>query len=138
MVENALGLLSQHPALGPVIAAVVLGVCGVIGAFISRGGSDRRLKRRRNKLDARLKLSCPHVEVDYSDGKLSIVSLCFSVAERQWWMCMICQSRFPEEYVYKMLDQWLKGNLEEACRDATESLRKAELLRHARDELGYD
>ena len=113
-------------------------MCTVIGAFISRGGSDRRLERKRNRLRARLKHTCPHVEVDYHDGELMIDSLCFSVAGNRWWRCILCGSWFPEEHVRKMLDRWSTRNSEEDGRGATESLRKAESLRRELDELGYD
>ena len=133
-MQDALAFLSDPRFAG----AVIIGFCTLVAAFISRGRSDRRLRKKRNGLRAKLKQVCPHVEVDSHDDQLTINSLCFHMTGNQWLICILCHSSFPEDRVRRMLVLWSTKSLEDAYRDTTDRLQKAESLRLKLDKLGYD
>ena len=90
VVTGVLEFLSRHPGAYIVIAAFVAGLFGIAKAFVSRGGLDWLIKRKKRTLVARLKRICPHVIVECRGGTVFIESLCNSVGSNPWGTCRLC------------------------------------------------
>ena len=90
-----------------VLAAVIGGLCVLLAAAIgARRGISRN--RRAAKTRGRLRLACPHVEVDLtSDGDLAVRALPISPFGSMRYVCGFCGGEFHEPDVVRIQDGWL-------------------------------
>ena len=130
-MENVLDFFSQNA--GPLI----LGVCAIIAAYINSNRSEYRLKRKKNRLKAKLQNICPHVQIEHLNGEFRISSLCY-IFRRPWYLCIQCNSRLHEEQERKIVEQWSISTMGEDNRLITEKSEEAKLLKQQLDALGYD
>ena len=117
------------------MAAIVGGLFVIAAAVISRGGSSRRLNTKRSKLRAKLKRSCPHIEVARRDDTVLVSSLCNSVGNNPWMTCGLCGKRFAQDEHRSMVEQWLARSLEKPFCVQTQALQKSLALSEQLDEL---
>ena len=132
----------QVGAAAPVIAAVIVGLCAVAAAFISREGRSKTKRRRKKRLRDQLKKICPHVAYVSCDNSVQADSLCVSLGSNPWVTCRVCSKSFTQEEVQELLEQERTKlerlevtSLKEAGHDQREALRKAVELRERLDEL---
>ena len=138
LVDDALAFLSMNPAAYAVVATIVGGPFIIVAAYISRGGSGRRLDRKRRKLISQLKKTCPHIIVERSGGMVRIQSLCSSVGSNPWSTCNLCGKRFTRDEERVMVEQWLERSLEQPFRIQTEAFQKSVALSEELAELVDD
>ncbi len=135
VVTGALEFLSSHPGAYLVIAALVAGLFGIAKAFVSRGGLDWLIKRKRRTLVARLKRICPHIEVECRNGTAFVESLCNSVGSSPWVTCRLCGRRFTHLEQRTVVDRWARKSSENLDHVQAEPLQKAVALRERLDEM---
>ena len=135
VVTGVLDFLSRHSGAFIVIAAVVAGLFGIATAFISRGGLDWLIKKRKRTLVAKLKRICPHVMVECRDGTVFVESLCNSVGSNPWLTCRLCGKRFTHVEHRSVVDLWAGRSYENLNHKHAELLQKAVTLRERLDEM---
>lgn len=92
-----------------VLAAVIGGLFVLLAAVIRvrRASSGNR---RAAKARGRLRLACPHVEVDLtSDGDLAVRALPISPFGSMRYVCGFCGGQFHEPDVVRIQDGWLSA-----------------------------
>ena len=134
-MEKILKYLSDNP---PIVAAAIGGIFIVIAALISLLGSDRWLRKKRNKIEADLRDTCPHVEIDHRYGELRIRSMCGNVSNGPLYVCWWCGSIFREKDEQELVDRWSTMAPVEVYCVLIKKWHKAKSLRRKRDNLGYD
>ena len=127
--------ISKNFGSDEVIAALVVGVLGIVTAWIARGGSNRRVDRKRRKLRAKLKQTCLHVQYNSSVGTEQVYSLCNSLGNNPWTTCTLCKKRFPPDKERLMIEEWAKKRPEDRKRVLGEAFEKAIALRERLDEM---
>ena len=131
-MSAVLDFLSEHSE------GFLTGIFVLVAALITRGGSDKRLKRKRNKASADLQRSCPHVEIESGGGAIQITSLCFRIGVQHLMPCALCGRRFHGAQERSRLDMWRDKPTVLAQQQIVAAREKAEELRWKRDRLGYD
>ena len=106
-----------------IIAAVIGGVCVLLAAAIgTRKGVSR--DRRLAKARGRLRLACPHIEIETTpSGDLAVRALPVTPMGSLKFFCGFCGGAFHQADVVRMRDDWI-GRFEADPHKTFEAYRK--------------
>ena len=138
IVSDLLQFLSANPGAYAVVATIVGSPFIIVAALIARDNSGRKIKRKRNRLIAKLKRTCPHIDVKHVGRVVHVESLCTSVGNNPWRTCTLCGKRFTKNEENLLVQRWLVRSLEEPFRNQAKALKMSVKLSEELAELSDD